>query len=65
MQSTSRTSGGALVKTSVQLAPDQVAAINVLAASKRTRPGAVIRELIDLGLRAQQSADARLAEAVA
>lgn len=60
----SATSGGALLKTSVQLPPDQLHALQELARRKRLPVGAVVRQLIDLGLEQQRKID-RVAEAVA
>lgn len=57
MESRAAPSSGALVKTSVQLPPDQVEAVAQLAARKRTRPSAVVRELLAMGLREQQRID--------
>ena len=59
----SMTSGG-LMKLSVVLRPDQVDRILDLSRRKRMKRAAVVRELIDLGLRQQDRIDKAI-EAVA
>lgn len=53
----SLTSSGELVKTSVQLRPDQIAAMQAIADEKHIRWSVVLRMLLDAGLERQQKAD--------
>jgi hypothetical protein len=53
----STTSGGRLVKTTYLLSAEQIAAVDTLARAKHLTRSAVLRLLVDLGLKAQERLD--------
>lgn len=65
MERSNATTSGGLIKTSLQLAPDQVEAVDRLRAPRRLSRSRMVVQLLDLGIQAMERLDRHAAEAVA